>query len=101
MHGETSMTHQDWPLYEVFIRSKSGLSHRHVGSVHAADAQMAIDHARDIYTRRLEGVSIWVVESSRICASDPREADALFEPARDKVYRHPTFYDVPDGVENL
>ena len=101
MHEETSTNHRDWPLYEVFIRSKSGLSHRHVGSVHAADAQMAIDHARDIYTRRLEGVSIWVVESARICASDPQEADALFEPARDKVYRHPTFYDVPDGVENL
>src|SRR6267143_2149958 len=77
----------DWPLYEVFIRSRSGLEHKHVGSLHAADAAMAVEHARDVYTRRQEGVSIWVVRSSDIVASDPNDADALFEPARDKVYR--------------
>lgn len=95
------MSEQEWPLFEVFIRSRSGLSHRHVGSVHAADASMALDHARDLYTRRGEGVSIWVVESKAITASDPAETAALFEPAEDKVYRHPTFYEVPEGVENL
>jgi ring-1,2-phenylacetyl-CoA epoxidase subunit PaaB len=90
-----------WPLYEVFIRSKSGLSHRHAGSIHAADDQMALTNARDAYTRRSEGVSIWVVRSSEIVASDPLENAAFFEPAKDKIYRHPTFYVVPDGVENL
>ena len=90
-----------WPLYEVFIRARSGLEHKHVGSVHAVDARMAIEHARDVYTRRQEGISIWVVRSSAIVASDPAEADALFEPARDKIYRHPTFYDIPDEVKNL
>jgi ring-1,2-phenylacetyl-CoA epoxidase subunit PaaB len=92
---------QDWPLFEVFIRSRAGLEHKHVGSLHAADASMAVEHARDVYTRRQEGVSLWVVRSSDITASDPAEADALFEPARDKVYRHPTFYEVPEGVEHL
>jgi len=92
---------EDWPLFEVFIRSRSGLEHKHVGSVHAADSHMAVEHARDVYTRRQEGVSIWVVRSSDIVASDPAEADALFEPARDKVYRHPTFYSIPDEVKNL
>lgn len=95
------MSNQNWHLYEVFIRAKSGLSHRHAGSVHAADDEMALDHARDTYTRRMEGVSIWVVRSDRIVASDPAEHSAMFEPAEDKIYRHPTFYDVPDGVENL
>ena len=95
------MSQQDWPLYEIFVRARSGLSHRHVGSLHAADAQMALDHARDLYTRRGEGVSIWAVASRDIAASDPSEAAALFEPAEDKIYRHPTFYEVPDGVENL
>ena len=95
------MTDKEWSLYEVFIRSRAGLSHRHAGSVHAADDQMALSHARDTYTRRMEGVSIWVVRSDRIVASDPEESSALFEPAEDKVYRHPTFYDIPDGVENL
>ena len=92
---------EDWLLYEVFIRSRSGLEHKHVGRLHAADARMAIEHARDAYTRRQEGVSIWVVPSSEIVASDPGEADALFEPARDKVYRHPTFYAIPDEVKNI
>ena len=95
------MTDREWPLYEVFIRTRSGLSHRHAGSVHAADDRMALDHARDTYTRRSEGVSIWVVRSDQIAASDPTETSALFEPAEDKIYRHPTFYDIPDGVENL
>jgi len=90
-----------WPLYEVFVRARAGLEHKHVGSVHAADAAMALEHARDLYTRRMEGVSIWVVASKEITASDPTDADAFFEPARDKVYRHPTFYEIPDDVSNL
>jgi ring-1,2-phenylacetyl-CoA epoxidase subunit PaaB len=92
---------KEWPLFEVFVRPRSGLEHKHVGSVHAVDARMAIEHARDVYTRRQEGVSIWVVKSCDVMASDPSDADALFEPAKDKVYRHPTFYAIPDEVKNL
>ncbi len=91
----------DWPLYEVFIRTKSGLSHRHAGSVHAADDEMALNHARDVYTRRNEGISIWVVKSSEIVASDPQDSAALFEPATDKIYRHPTFYEIHEDVGNM
>ncbi|WP_414819869.1 1,2-phenylacetyl-CoA epoxidase subunit PaaB [Sphingomonas sp. Root710] len=91
----------DWPLWEVFIRSRGGLSHRHVGSVHAPDGELAVRHARDVYTRRLEGVSLWVVKSSDIVASDPAAAGPLFEPAETKVYRHPTFYDIPDVVTHI
>ena len=91
----------EWPLWEVFIRSKQGLDHKHAGSLHAADAQMAIENARDVYTRRMEGVSIWVVESKYIHASNPDEADSLFDPANDKVYRHPTFYDLPEAVKYM
>lgn len=90
-----------WPLWEVFIRSKQGLHHKHVGSLRAADAQMAIENARDVYTRRSEGVSIWVVESEHIHASSPDEQGPLFEPANDKVYRHPTFYDIPKEVGHM
>ena len=90
-----------WPLWEIFIRSRQGLSHRHVGSLHAADAEMAVENARDVYTRRQEGVSIWAVPASEITASSPDEKDVLFDPADDKVYRHPTFYDLPDEVKNM
>ena len=90
-----------WPLWEIFVRSKQGLDHKHVGSLHATDAAMAIENARDVYTRRMEGVSIWVVESKYITASNPEEAGELYEPAMDKVYRHPTFYELPDEVNHM
>ncbi len=95
------MSKKDWPLWEVFIRSKSGLSHKHVGSLHAADAETAIQNARDVYTRRTEGISIWVVPSSEIRASSPADKDIIFEPANDKVYRHPTFYEIPPEVGHM
>lgn len=91
----------DWPLWEVFVRTKGGLSHRHAGSVHAADAEMALKHARDTYTRRQEGVSLWVIPSNLIVASDPTNAGALFDPAESKIYRHPTFYNVPSNIKHM
>lgn len=91
----------NWPLWEVFIRSKQGLDHKHAGSLHAADAEMAIENARDVYTRRQEGVSLWVVESKYIHASNPDDAESFYTPAEDKVYRHPTFYDLPDEVKHM
>ena len=92
---------KEWPIWEVFVRSKQGLDHKHCGSLHATDARMAIEHARDLYTRREEGISIWAVRSVDIVASDPEDAESLFEPARDKIYRHPTFYQIPDEVKTL
>ena len=92
---------RDWPLFEVFVRSRRGLSHVHVGSLHAPDAEMALRNARDLYTRRGEGVSIWVVKAADITASSPDEKDPLFAPAGDKVYRHPTFYTIPDDVPHM
>ncbi len=89
------------PLWEVFIRARSGLAHKHCGSVHAPDAALALQAARDVYTRRGECVSIWVVPSAAIVASDPNDRDQLFEPTASKVYRHPTFYDVPDEVGHM
>ncbi len=91
----------DWPLFEVFIRGKRGLNHVHVGSLHAADSDMALRHARDLYTRRNEGVSIWVVPSALVTASSPSEKDPFFAPSGDKVYRHPTFYELPDAVQHM
>jgi ring-1,2-phenylacetyl-CoA epoxidase subunit PaaB len=89
------------PLYEVFVRSKQGLEHKHCGSLHAADAQQALLLARDVYTRRQEGVSIWVVASNAITASQPDDKEALFDPMADKIYRHPTFYDIPAEVGHM
>ena len=95
------MERKEWPLWEVFIRSRNGLDHKHCGSVHAPDSTMALQVARDVYTRRLEGVSIWVVKAADIVASDPDAKPELFDPAEDKIYRHPTFYQLPAEVDHM
>ena len=95
------MERKEWPLWEVFIRSKSGLDHKHCGSLHAPDALLALQSARDVFTRRQEGVSIWVVRADHIVASDPSAKPELFDPAADKIYRHPTFYKLPDDVDHM
>ena len=95
------MKKNEWPLWEIFIRSKNGLAHKHAGSLHAADAKMAIENARDVYTRRQEGVSLWVVPSVEITASNPEENGELFDPAENKIYRHPTFYVLPEELNHM
>jgi len=92
---------KEWPLWEVFVRSKQGLEHKHCGSLHASDSEHALQMARDVYTRRQEGVSIWVVQSSSIAASEPNDKSEFFEPSSDKVYRHPTFYEIPSEVGHM
>lgn len=92
---------QEWPLWEVFVRPKAGLEHKHCGSLHAADARLALQLAREVYTRRQEGCSLWVVPSAAITASDPGDKAMLFDPAEDKVYRHPSFYTLPASVDHL
>ncbi|MFO1344444.1 MAG: 1,2-phenylacetyl-CoA epoxidase subunit PaaB [Burkholderiales bacterium] len=94
-------TQSAWPLFEVFVRSKSGLDHKHVGSLHASDPQHALALARDVYTRRQEGVSIWVVPSNAITASDPAQKSENFDPMANKIYRHPTFYDIPAEIGHM
>ena len=91
----------EWPLWEVFVRSKAGLDHKHCGSLHAADPKLALQMARDVYTRRQEGISIWVVRSDQIVASDPGDKAMYFDPMEDKIYRHPTFYRLPGSVDHM
>src|SRR4029078_5011120 len=101
LHVSQNKDERNWPLWEIFIRSKQELDHKHAGSLHAADAQMAIENARDVYTRRNEGVSIWVVESKYIHASNPDDAESFYEPRTERVYRHPTFYDLRDELKHM
>jgi ring-1,2-phenylacetyl-CoA epoxidase subunit PaaB len=88
-------------LWEVFVQSKPGQPFKHAGSIHAYDKDLAIEHARDLYTRRGEGTAMWVIPSETIIAVSPSEESAFFEPADDKVYRHPTFYNLPEGVKQM
>ena len=89
------------PLWEVFVRARRGVSHIHVGSVHADDPEMAMQRARDLFTRRGEGISLWVVASSAIIVSDPDDKGMLFEPGVDKIERHASHYVLPPELGNL
>jgi ring-1,2-phenylacetyl-CoA epoxidase subunit PaaB len=89
-----------WPMWEVFVRARRGISHVHIGSLHAADAETALQNARDVYTRRGEGVSVWVVPSDEIHAFEPEDA-ADYVDANEKIYRHATAYDISDEVGHM
>ncbi|MEY3237146.1 MAG: hypothetical protein RI883_1247 [Bacteroidota bacterium] len=88
-------------LWEVFLQTKPGQAFKHVGSVHAFDKNLAIENARDVYTRRGEGTALWVVPSKEIVAVTATEGEYFFEAADEKIYRHPTFYTMPEGVKNM
>ena len=95
------MSRHPWPLWEVFVRANRGLSHVHVGSLHAPDSELALGNARDLYTRRGEGTSIWVVPSEALSASDPDRKEEFFESASGKNYRYATYYREAEGVKHL
>ena len=90
-----------WPLWEVFVRARRGVNHVHFGSVHAADSETALQAARDLFTRRQEGASIWVVRSTDVVASDPDDEGQLFDPAEGKDYRVSTAYKLPAEVDHM
>src|SRR5688572_25469530 len=92
-------TDSQWPLWEVFVQPPGGAPHEHSGSVHAVDAEHALQNARDVYARRGEGVNIWVVPTGAITSSTPDDMGPFFDPGNDKPYRHPQFYKVPRGVK--
>ena len=88
-----------WPLWEVFTQGSTGQPFEHAGSLHATDAEHALQNARDVYARRGEAVNLWVVPSTAITASAPGDAGPFFDPGNDKAYRHPQFYKAPRGVK--
>jgi len=92
------MSDTQWKLWEVFIQLKTGKPHEHVGNVHAPDAEMAIQNARDVYARRDKPVSIWVAPADSFSATSPSDNESFFDPIDDKIYRHPLFYKIPKGV---
>jgi ring-1,2-phenylacetyl-CoA epoxidase subunit PaaB len=97
-NGTDTIADSQWPLWEVFLQPPKGEAHEHAGSVHAVSAEQALQNARDVYARRGEAVSIWVVPSGSITASTPDDMGPFFDPGNDKAYRHPQFYKVPRGV---
>lgn len=100
-NGAASGGDSQWPLWEVFAQGEQGAAHVHVGSVHAVDAEGALQNARDVYARRGKVVSMWVVPSAGITASAPEDRGPFFDPGDEKIYRHPQFYKVPRGMKGF
>jgi len=67
------MPDTQWPNYEVFQQEREGQPHRNVGSVHAADAEIALQNAKDVFVRRPNCLSLWVVPSVMILAKSSQE----------------------------
>lgn len=87
------------PLWEVFTQARQGKPFEHAGSLHAPDAEKALENARDVYARRKEAISLWVVPTEAIVASTPEDVGPFFDPANDKPYRYSKFYNVPRAVK--
>lgn len=88
-------------LWEVFVQQKTGQPYRHAGSLHAFDKEMALENARDLFARRGEVSGLWLVPASEIVAVQPADSAPFFETSDDKIYRHPTFYQMPEGAKNI
>lgn len=84
-----------WETYEVFHQTKRGDAHVHVGSVHAPDPQMALQLAKDQFARRLKCVSLWVVQTKDVTATDYQD-EGFFAQSTDKSYRDPKAFDSPE-----
>jgi ring-1,2-phenylacetyl-CoA epoxidase subunit PaaB len=91
------MTDTQWPTWEVFHQTKRGDPHEHVGSVHAPDAAMALQMARDQFARRLKCSSLWVVRTGDITMTDYQDAN-FFARTTDKSYRDPKAFDAPERL---
>lgn len=97
----STQSNTQWPLWEVFVQDQSGDAHSHAGNVHAPDAELALQNARDVYARRGQIKSLWVVPATAITASSPGDSGPFFDAANSKPYRHPQFYKVPRGMKEV
>ena len=95
------MSANELSLWEVFIQPKTGAPFQHAGNVHAVDKEMALQNARDLYTRRMEGTCVWVVKAEDIVSSNPEDNESFFDPADDKVYRYPAFFKISKKAKGL
>jgi ring-1,2-phenylacetyl-CoA epoxidase subunit PaaB len=66
-----------WPRFEVFEQERPDQPHRNSGAVHAPDAEMALQNARDVFVRRPECYSLWVAPADQILSRTAEEVQSL------------------------
>ena len=67
----------------------------HVGSLNAPDDELALQYARDVFSRRYEALRLWVVPRNAVQQIDDLD---LLRPPFDRSHRRPDGYNV---VPNL
>ncbi len=75
---DTHISDTQWPRYMVLHQEQDDKPHQHAGTVHASDAEMALLNARDVFVRRPDCVSLWVVR-----------ADQIFTRTQEELALHP------------
>jgi ring-1,2-phenylacetyl-CoA epoxidase subunit PaaB len=70
MPGDTQL-----PRYQVFLQERQAEPFQDVGSVHAADPEMALQNARDVFVRRPECHGLWIVPAAAIFSRTAQELE--------------------------
>jgi ring-1,2-phenylacetyl-CoA epoxidase subunit PaaB len=71
-------------VYEVFLKKPGKDEFRHVGSIEAANDELAVVLGRENYVRRAEGELMWVVDRAHVVVGD----EEFIAPNADKPHRH-------------
>lgn len=90
--------HEYWPTYEVFVQAKRGKRFEHVGSLHAADPEVALVLAKEQYGRRQTVVNMWVVKTTDVFALNYENED-MFSTNMEKTYREASGFKSRDRIE--
>ncbi len=78
-------TAPDETFYEVFGQTDRGEPYVQLGSLPAADPEMALVLARELFSRRGEVISLWLVDREAIHATERLDGDLIR--ATDRTYR--------------
>jgi ring-1,2-phenylacetyl-CoA epoxidase subunit PaaB len=77
--------------YEVYIQYKEAKGYFHVGSLRAPNSELALDQAKEVYTRRDDCIDFFIVPSQHLYRLDGKQTD-LLKIAADKEYRKPGYF---------
>lgn len=74
-------------IYYIFLQETENSAFENVGSVHAADAEMALQNGRDVYARRVPGFALWAVPADSVFTRTQQQLAAapLTSPAADSA----------------
>ena len=97
---EVEKTNSHLVTYEVFHQEKRGKQVTHVGIVHAANPEMALVMAKEVFGRRGKTTNLWVVKTSEVYTFS-EEDETMFETTIEKTFRDPAFYKVRDRIEKF